>query len=457
MLTSRYGSAVAGFASRALATDLSADVERHARNHIIDTLGAIVSGSMMSAGRAAQRYVQMTGGQARASVIGTRLRAPLIEAALANGMSAHADESDDSHQESMTHPGCGVLPAALAIGESTGASGRDVMRAVVLGYEMCTRFASAFGADMSSKRASLASHSYGPLFGAGYAAGALLKFDEEKFAILLNYLSQEASGLTTWRLDSSHTLKSYAFAGMSASNGVKAAMLVHAGFTGSGDVLDASRRSMLECITANPRPDALIDGLGEQYAIVRTDIKYYSVGYPIAAPVAAIEKILALDGFTSDQVERVKLRYHRDWYAVVGDLSRMPDVNLRHCLAVTLLDGRLTFDAAHDKARMHAEDVVQMGKRIEFLEADADLDYFAVRVEIEAGGKTWRTEQGKDVPGRIENPMSNAQIRDKARQLMTPVLGTSSVERVIGMLDELESLRDIGVLIDAICRHETAQ
>lgn len=451
MLTSRYGSAVAGFAARALVTDLSAEVERHAKNHIIDTIGAIVSGSAMSAGRAAQRYVQMMGGESQASVIGTRLRAPLIEAALANGMSAHADESDDSHQVSMTHPGCGVLPAALVIGEATRASGRDLMRAVVLGYEMCTRFASAFGADMSSKRASLASHSYGPLFGAGYAAGALLKFDEEKFAILLNYLSQEASGLTTWRLDSSHTLKSYAFAGMPASNGVKAAMLVHSGFTGSGDVLDASRRSMLECITANPRPDALIDGLGKQYAIVQSDIKYYSVGYPIAAPVAAVEKILALDSFTANQIECVRLRYHRDWYTVVGDLSRMPDVNLRYCLAVTLLDGRLTFGAAHDKERMQAEDVIQMGKRIEFLDADADLDYFAVRVEIEAGGKSWHAEQDKCVLGRIENPMSDAQVRDKARQLMTPVLGASSVERAVGMLDELQSLSGVGALIDTMC------
>jgi hypothetical protein len=106
---------------------------------------------------------------------------------------------------------------------------------------------------------------------------------------------------------------------------------------------------------------------------------------------------------------------------------------------------------------MHAEDVVQMGKRIEFLEADADLGYFDARVEVEAGGKTWRAEQDKCVLGRIENPMSDAQVRDKARQLMTPVLGVSSVERAIGILNELESLNSIRVLIDAICCDETGQ
>jgi len=451
MLTSRFGLDVANFASHALATALPADVERHARNHIVDTIGALVSGSRMSAGRAGQRYARMIGGAPQAGIVGTRIRAPLVEAALANGMAAHADESDDSHQESLTHPGCGVLPAALATAEWTDASGRDFMRAVVLGYEMTTRFARAFGADMSSKRASLASHAYGPLFGAGYAAGALMKFDAEQFAILLNYLAQEASGLTTWRLDTSHTLKSYCFAGMPASNGVKAALLVRAGFTGSGDVLDERQRSMLECITRYPRPEALVDGLGEQYAIAGSDIKYYSVGYPIAAPVMAVEKILALEGFPKHAIECVKLYYHRDWYAVVGDLSMMPDVNLRYCLSVTLLDGRLTFSAAHDEARMHAADVVQMSQRIEFLDSDSSLSYFDARVEIEAGGKTWRAEQDKYVLGRIENPMSDAQVREKASQLMTPVLGTASCERAIELLDNVESLTNITELIDPMC------
>jgi 2-methylcitrate dehydratase PrpD len=87
---------------------------------------------------------------------------------------------------------------------------------------------------MTFKNSSLSSHAYGPLFGGGYAAGALLRFNEEQFRILLNYLAQEASGLTAWRLDQRHTLKSYVFGGMPASNAVKAAAIVRAGFTGAG-------------------------------------------------------------------------------------------------------------------------------------------------------------------------------------------------------------------------------
>ena len=117
-----------------------------------------------------------------------------------------------------------------------------------------------FGSAMTFKRSSLSSHAYGPLFGAGYAAGALMRLDATGFQVLLNYLAQEASGLTTWRLDKRHTLKSYVFAGMPASNGVKAAALVRSGFTGDGDVLDPSNRNMLDAICPAPRPADSSDG-----------------------------------------------------------------------------------------------------------------------------------------------------------------------------------------------------
>ena len=109
-------------------------------------------------------------------------------------MAAHADESDDSHEDSQTHPGCGVVPAALAAAEVCRSSGRALIAATVLGYEATIRFATAIGSGMTFKASSMSSHAYGPLFGAGYAAGALMRFDEAKFLALLNYLAQEASG-----------------------------------------------------------------------------------------------------------------------------------------------------------------------------------------------------------------------------------------------------------------------
>lgn len=136
------GSRLAHYAADFETRELPNEVLTKTRIHILDTLAAIASGSPLSAGRAGQRYVSMRSseGLREASVVGTKLKVGVVEAALANGMSAHADESDDSHETSQTHPGCGVVPAALAVAEWVGASGLKFTKAVCLGYEVTIRF-----------------------------------------------------------------------------------------------------------------------------------------------------------------------------------------------------------------------------------------------------------------------------------------------------------------------------
>src|SRR5262245_20604104 len=123
----------------ALAQALPDAVVEKARHHILDTLAAMVSGAGLKPGRLAIGYAQTQGGTPEASVVGTSLRASAVNAALANGMLAHADETDDSHAPSRTHPGCAVLPAALAIAERQHASGAEFLRAIALGYDVCAR------------------------------------------------------------------------------------------------------------------------------------------------------------------------------------------------------------------------------------------------------------------------------------------------------------------------------
>lgn len=444
------GARIAGFAAGFMTCPLPEAVLAKGRIHLLDTLAAVVSGSALEAGIAGQRYATAVGGRPVASVLGTHLRVPLVEAALANGMAAHADESDDSHEESQTHPGCGVVPAAVAAAEACNSTGRELLAASLLGYEMTIRFAEAIGSAMTFKSSSLSSHAYGPLFGAGYAAGALVRLDSNGFKALVNYLAQEASGLTTWRLDQAHTLKSYVFAGMPASNGVKAAALVRSGFTGGGDVLDRGNRNMLDAICPAPRPEALTHGLGERFLLLGTDIKKYSVGFPIASPLAALESILGRGLFEAADIEQIRVYYDEDWYKVIGDQTPMPDVNLRYCLAVTALDGKMTFDASHDAARMAAPDVRAMGSRVRLLGPKPSQDRFAVTIEVLARGEVHGAFQDRNVPGRFENPLSDGEVKDKARELMEPVLGAQRTRRVIELTDRVELLPDLSELIAAL-------
>src|SRR6266508_1882931 len=109
---------------------LPADVARATKHRILDTLGAIVSGARLKPGEMAIKYVRAQGGVAEASVLTTDIRTSAINAALANGMFGHADETDDFEPVTKAHPGCAVVPAALAMAEREDRSGMELLRAV---------------------------------------------------------------------------------------------------------------------------------------------------------------------------------------------------------------------------------------------------------------------------------------------------------------------------------------
>jgi 2-methylcitrate dehydratase PrpD len=119
-------------------TDLPPQVVHKTKHHVIDTVAAMVSGAQLPAGVRGLAYVEPYVGGGSSALVGGRRVSP-VEAALANGMSAHADETDDSHAGSISHPGCAVVPAALAVGDHLGSSGAQVLRAVAAGYDVGTR------------------------------------------------------------------------------------------------------------------------------------------------------------------------------------------------------------------------------------------------------------------------------------------------------------------------------
>src|SRR6266567_6993656 len=125
--------------------DLAPHVAQEAKHRILDTLAAIVSGSHLQAGEMAIRFARAQGGVAEATVLTTDIRTSAVNAALANAMFAHADETDDFEPVTKAHPGSAVVPAALAIGERDDRSGTELLRAVTLGYDVCCRWLMALG------------------------------------------------------------------------------------------------------------------------------------------------------------------------------------------------------------------------------------------------------------------------------------------------------------------------
>jgi len=147
-------------------------VEEKARLHILDTLAAMVSGSQLTPGQLAKQHAQSQGGVEEAQVVASSIVTSAINAAFANGMMAHADETDDSHTKTLVHPGTAVVPAALAMSEREGADGISFLKSVVVGYDVGCRMILALGRE-HLLQGSGASPSIGGCFGAASASAAL--------------------------------------------------------------------------------------------------------------------------------------------------------------------------------------------------------------------------------------------------------------------------------------------
>ena len=164
-------------------TKLPAEVVQKGKSHTLDSLAAIVSGSTLKPGQRGLQHARGQGGKEECSVLGSNLKTTPILAAFANGMSAHADETDDSN--SQLHPGCAIVPAALAMAESQNRNGDALLRAVILGYDISFRFHQAFAPRSTS---------FGATFGASAAEGALAELNALQLCYLISYAAQQASG-----------------------------------------------------------------------------------------------------------------------------------------------------------------------------------------------------------------------------------------------------------------------
>ena len=421
---------------------LPAAVVEKTKHHVIDTLAAMISGTRLPPGRMAISYAISRGGVKQACIPGTRIVTSAVNAALANGMTGHADETDDSHQPAFYHPGCAVVPAALALAESRRASGTALLSAVALGYDVGCRVNFALGA-MKFHLAGHSTHSFGALFGAAAAAGALARFDARRMRWLLSYTAQQASGVSCWMRDPGHIEKAFDFGGMPAKNGVSAALMVGSGMSGVEDVF-SGERNFLFAFSAEDGAGELARGLGARYEILDANIKKWSVGSPIQAALDSMREMVRGHGLKADDVKRVKIQV-QDHEAAIVDNRDMPDICLQHLIAVMLLDGTVTFASSHDEARMKDRKVLELRKKIEFV-GSAGLTRAGGRqavVEVWTRGGGHFMHHTQAVKGTSANPMTRAEVDEKCVDLLGPILGRKKTRNLIDAVWGLERVRDV--------------
>jgi 2-methylcitrate dehydratase PrpD len=449
---------LASYISRAIKKPLPKPVAEKTKHHVLDTIAAMVSGSRLLPGESAIAYIKTQGGTPEATVIGSRIVTSAVNAAHANGMLAHADETDDSHAPSLTHPGCGIVPAALAMAEREQSNGSAFLRAVALGYDVGCRMTMALNA-YDFREVGHSTHSFGPMFGAAAAAGSLagLKYDQTRH--LLSYTAQQASGVSCWMRDAEHIEKAFDFGGMPARNGTTAATMVAHGFTGVEDVFSGERNFFVAYDESRrtgkpPQPERLIQDLGVTFEIVNTNIKRWSVGSPIQAPLDALLDLIRRHGIKADDVKKLVVRVAHQGANTVNNRN-MPDICMQHMCAVMLIDGIVTFESAHDEKHMKDRKVLDLRSRVELYGDDALTGAMPSRqgiVELTLKDGRELRHHVKAVRGTADNPMTRAEVDEKCFHLLSPILGKKRARLLcdtVWTLEDVSSMRNLRPLLRA--------
>ena len=453
---------LATYISRALRKPLPKPVLEKTKHHVLDTIAAMVSGSRLLPGRKAISYVKTLAGAPQACVVGSHIVTTAENAALANGMMAHADETDDSHAPTSQHPGCGIVSAAMAMAERERRDGMELLRAVALGYDVSCRINRALQA-YEFRAVGHSTHSFGPTFGAAVAAGSLAGVGYDQARYLLSYAAQQTSGVRCWNRDTKHIEKAFDFGGMPARNGVAAASMAAHGFTGVDDVFSGERNFFVAYdesarIGKAPEPERLINGLGSTYEIMETTIKRWSVGSPVQAPLDALAELIRTHRIEADDVEHVIIRIPSFFFNTVNNNDNMPNVCMQYLCAVMLIDSFVTFEASHSRQRMKNKRIREIRGRIELIGDDALMRVYNQQASYQ-GIVEIRLKDGREVHhhtkafrGTPKNPMTRSEVDEKAFHLLAPTLGQKrarALSDAVWGLEKVSNVRKLRPLLRA--------
>jgi 2-methylcitrate dehydratase PrpD len=211
------------------------------------------------------------------------------------------------------------------------------------------------------------------------------------------------------------------------------------------DDIFAGSDNFLMAFAPKANPEGLVDKLGERYEVTLTNIKKWTVGSPIQAPLDALELLMKKQAFKPDQVSKVVVRVATSEANTVNNRD-MPDICLQHMVAVMLLDRTASFAAAHDKPRMQDPAVLRERAKVQLI-PDEELEKLYPRritvVELTLTDGTKLTERVEAVRGTAENPMTRDEVAGKARDLLSPRLGSAQAAKLIATVLNVERVGNI--------------
>src|SRR5215211_4379626 len=422
---------LAAFASGIRYEDLPREVSARAEELFLDWVAATLAGKNARPVRALEGFAETMGpANGPCEILTSRRRTSPLFAALVNGGASHVVEQDDVHSGALFHPGAVVFPAALAAAQEAGSSGKDFLAAAVAGYETGVRIGRFLGPPHYK-----VFHTTGTAgtLAAAAAVGRLLGADDDTMLNALGSAGTQAAGLWEFLRDAAdskqlHTAKA-------AADGLLSAYLARDGFTGATSILEG-QQGMAAGMSSDADPARLVEGLGERWTVLDTSFKFHASCRHTHPAADALLQAMEENRLTADEIARVRARVHQAAIDVLGPVTDPRTVHqakfsMGFVLALVALYGRAGVDEFTGEALTDPE-VRAFHDRVEMvLDPEVDASYPArwiglVDVETTDGRRlTSKVDVPKGDPG---NPLSRAELEDKARRLAAYRGGASPEE-----------------------------
>ena len=430
------------------ARDLPAVAINEATRTLVNILAVSISASEHASSKRLVEWARAEGAAPRSTIIGSDLRTSPTIAAELNGFLAHLQDYDDTHFPTVLHPSAPVWPAVLAAAEERGASGRDTLTAFALGEEVACRIASS----VHPWHYDAGWHITGTVgvLGAAAGAGRLLGLDAGAMVNALGLAGTQASGVReVFGTDGKawHAAKA-------ASNGYQSAALAAMGMNAAPDILDG-RRGFWAVLSPNGHEASrLTDHLGTHWELTQNGLKPYAngvVSHPIQDAVIALRNEHAL---TPDIVAKIEARV----CPLVLELMNRAEphtglegkFSFQHCAAAALVDGA-GHDAQFTDARVNDPVIAAVRSRVSAT-VDATIPEHEVFVTITLTDGRQVSKHIEHASGSPANPLSDAVLDTKFRDLVEPVYGAVRAAELLDVARNLEDATSITPLLRLIAR-----
>ncbi len=423
--------------------DIPREVHRYARLCLLDWIGVTLGGSREPISDIVLDFIDIVGGNPHATIIGRGIKTNLIFAALANGTLSHALDFDDTHKNSGTHPSVCLAPAVMAVGEYMKSSGRDLITAFILGFEIAARIGEAAGS---------AHYDYGwhatstiGRFSATAAAAKLMGLSQEQIVNAFGITGTQVSGLR----EVFGTMSKPFHAGKAAMDGVLSVSLAKRNFDSSHEIFEG--RFGLKNVFA-PQADAsrLLKDLGLTYHISDIAFKPYASALATHSTIQAIEAMKAKEHISAADVQSVQIEFGPLPFSVVNIKHPRKVLegkfSVYQCAALAFIKGRVTPDMfTHEW--IHDPEIIDFRGKVNVL-LNPGLEKFETIIRVTTlHGKVLEAFI-RESKGSPADPLTFPEMKNKFMDLASPVISVENAEKIVEKIRYLSDIADINEIIE---------